>query len=174
MDYKINLELVNNVDLSIYQFNNKDHRWILEHSYSNPYNPNPAKRVKPIITINYRIIINYARGIIQDMELTMEVTRHDRRGHEFFAGIDISQNSKAFFQFFYKVKEKVLKLSRIETTEGKFDLEKEGAQPVKLRNYPFPLLESIENVYGIYEVPYMNLLLQESHVSIPHRYDQKS
>jgi len=159
--------------LDILLFNNADHRWIFTHNYLN--RESEKINAKPSLTNKTCLVVDYNNGIVSEIEISMDIKKHDKRGKEYWLGMDISLGSHLFVEFKYEKKGELFKMKTILTGAGnRFDLDSltESQLPLRPFEFPFPLKDRIENEHGIYKVPFLTNSNVESFFDFPAGYSK--
>jgi len=115
--------------------------------------------------------VNYDSGHAQDCNLTMDITRPDKRGKQYFVGVDISKGSHLFAEFVYGKEGDLYRIKEVDLgIHGKVDLDSLEKGLVKQIDFPFPLKDQIENEFGIYRVPFLKNDEQTAFFEFPRQY----
>ena len=86
----------------------------------------------------------------------MDITRPDKKGKEFFLGVDISKDSHLYIEFVYEKGERLYRMKSVQMGARKrIDLDELGEGLVRQANFPFPLKDCIENEHGVYQFPFL-------------------
>ena len=153
MTYDLELKLESGAYLQMLMFDNSEHRWIFSNRYIK--RKNDEKLEEPKLVNDTTLLVNYNNGESQDIKLTMDIVRPDKRIKAFFEGEDIPKDSRIFLEIPYKKTNNLYKMSEIQIGSKilNFNNQKEGL--VKSVEFPFPLKDIIENEFGSYKVPFL-------------------
>lgn len=158
-EYNIPLKLDSGAELNILLFSQTEHRWLFNNRYIRKENDN---RGKVILTNETILTVDYYSGVAKDLELRMNIYRPDKRGKEFFLGVDISEGSHLYAQFFYEKKDNYYRMKKADFgRHGSLNIEElvqsKNDQLIKQIEFPFPfpLKDRIDNEYGSYKVPFL-------------------
>lgn len=151
MEYHINLDLPNDLRLTILLYSHEEQRFVYEHEL-----PNLFPKTQSKTWCKYRFNVYYEKGDLKELEISMEIINRDKRGKEYYLGVDISPGSKLFVQFFYNPEGDKLEMKYIELDSQKYSIPKQGINlPVMQgKQLPFPL--EVELNYGEWMFEYQN------------------
>jgi hypothetical protein len=171
LNYRVDLELDNNVKLTQHLFNNKEHRWIFSHLYT--LREDNERFGKVILTNELKLVVNYDLGVANDFYVTMNINRLDRKRKQFLAGMDISPNSHMYTDFKYEKREGFFQLVTIDSgRRGIINLNDNEEGLVKKFEFPFPVLDRVENDYGTYRYPFRSENEEIKHIFFQEKYSE--
>jgi hypothetical protein len=104
---RIHSLLSNGISQEILCFSETEHRIIWRRTFIE------SERHKPTRTTKVSIMADYEDLTASAIRYDVEITRHDKRGKEYMAGVDISPNSHLFLQLSYVPGDKCFNLSEI-------------------------------------------------------------
>ena len=170
-----NINLANGGEMEIRLFN----RITQLHHYRYHYNQKDANRSKPKLVNRFQIHARYLKGVLHHMVTSMHIIFPERRGKMYLLGVDISEKSTFFFQFFYRccIEEgqvSYLKLFGIDSGAHFINISKlETESKTHLQQtleivFPFPFPEKIEYDFGVYTYPFLTNNDKQEHFNIPH------
>ncbi len=166
LEYTAKFKLKNDVTLKQLLFSHEEYRWIYEYLF--------VKKVQksrlPALSNTVKIIIEYHKGILSNLEVTMDIINHKNRGKKFVAGADVSANSHVFLQVCYRLSDDKKAWIVTEITKGVnqiWDEKDEHDQlPIRVIKLPFPIQDRIEIDYGSIMVPFLTNDEEIKHVRI--------
>jgi len=142
-EYKVKLKLASGARLEMRMFNDTEHTWTFKYRYVHPKKDEGLEKLALVNRI--ALVVDYNGGIAQGCNLAMDIVRPDKRGKEFFLGVDISEGSRLFAEFTY---EKQGDLYRMKSANfgrhGRVDLDSLGEGLMKPIHFPFPLKDRLE------------------------------
>jgi hypothetical protein len=154
-EYEFKLELANNSSLEMLMFSEMEHRWIFKNRYSHP--KSQKVREKPTLINDTTLVVNYVEGVAKEINLVMDITNLDKRGQEYYLGVDISPNSHLNLEFIYERMGDLFRMKTLVWGVGKsVEIDSLGKGLVKPIDFPFPIKDRVENEFGIYRVPFLN------------------
>ncbi len=154
-EYKISLPQ-GEARLDILLFSDVEHRWIFTHNFLK--RQSEERNAQPILTNKTCLVVDYDRGIVSGMELSMDIKRPDKRGQVYWLGIDISPESHLFVEFKYEKQGDLFRMKTIKTGVGQiFNLDSlaESNLPRRPFEFPFPLKDRVERDAEGYKVPFL-------------------
>ncbi len=168
-EYHVILHLGDNVWLEMLMFSHQEHRWIFKHLRRQ----RAADQQTVLLAQDTRLVVNYRDGVVEpELVLHVNLVLPQKRGRLFVYGVDISPGSKVNLTFVYQLtgtdQDAQYRLVRIENGLEVFQLDNLEPALVKQVAVPFPLLDTIPNVRGVYRVPFLASDGSEHRFTFPH------
>jgi hypothetical protein len=171
-EYKINLKLASGASLDMLIFSDTEHRWIFKHRFMLP--EVKVRRENPTLINDISLVVDYNSGIPGDCNLSMNITRPDKRGQKFLAGLDISEGAHLFAQFIYEKQRDTYKLKTIDCGVNKvIELNPDSRELIKPVDFPFPVKDVVLENSGIFSFPFLKSNGEESYFEFPDYYVKK-
>jgi len=152
--YEINLELKSGASLTQLLFDHSEHRWIFEYTYDE------RKGRKLLFRNDYKLYVDYQEGLINRVNLTMNMVYPEKLGKQFLFGVDISQGSKLFIEFEYEMltneEELLFQLNSMQIGATQYIDFKQDPGLFTPIDYPFPVNDKVNNEFGEFKVPFKN------------------
>lgn len=166
LQHEITLDLASGARLGLCYFSDRELRWIFSYNYVSPERSREPDGINKI-----RLVATYTDGLLESsFVLSMHVVIPGRLGREFFAGLDISPDAKAYLEFSYARSSNEYKL--IEICKGAGErVRLDAATPaiIKPIAFPFPVPDRIPVECGRLQVPFRTSADSINHFDLPER-----
>lgn len=153
--YNIELALASGASLEILMFSHTEHRWLFQYKYSS------AGQMSETLINDIVLRIDYDEGISKLCRLTMDMVCPERRGKQYFFGLDISEGSHIFLEFLYKRQKHSYDLITIRSGNSAINLDsstvEKGLTKIINTSFPFPFERTLRSEFGIYKVPFLKV-----------------
>ena len=153
-DQEVVLEPSPGVRLRMLTFSQNEHRWLFEAVAT--YRREGSR--KPVVTVKSKCKLDYQDGTMAaEVEVTVEIKNHEKRGREFLLGVDVSPDSHLFLTLNYQQRESELVLTEI--IRGACDViwsaedMKEANALIQPAEAPLFIPDRLVLRYGHYEYP---------------------
>ena len=140
---------------------------------------NPVERMstsEPCLINNISCYVNYLDGIAQKCSLSMDIKRPDKRGKEFWYGIDVSPGSQICLEMEYERQDNlfVANTGNLRCNGSNLDLLPKTPGLVKPIEFPFPVTDRIEKNLGKFHVPFLRNDGQIDNFEFPESYKRRN
>lgn len=169
LEHEIKLDLASGAHLTILYFSDRELRWIFAYDYVGEKKPGTT----PDVVNQVRLTADYANGLLApQIILSMHLVIPERRGKQFFAGMDISPGAKTYLEFSYERAQTGDAYRLVEICKGARErVRLDTIDPALMRpvQFPFPVPDRVPIEYGRVSLPFRTNSDDTAHFDLPVR-----